>query len=207
MKEDNPASHIVFPKVLAPLPKVLNASQVQDLLDAPDTTHPLGQRDKAMLELLYAAGLRVSELTDLELSQVHLDMGYLVVRGKGDKERVVPIGEWASQALKDYMEGGRRMLGRNGQCRNVFLNRDGKKLSRQGVWKILKHYALKVGIDGGLTPHTLRHSFATHLLENGVDLRSLQAMLGHADISTTQVYTHVAKARLKEVHEKYHPRP
>ncbi len=207
MVENNPASRIGFPKVLVPLPKVLSASQVTALLESPNTQIPLGQRDKAMLELLYAAGLRVSELTELELSQVHLDMGCLVVRGKGDKERLVPIGEWATRALQEYMEHGRRVLDGGGQCRKVFLNRDGKKLSRQGVWKILKHYALKVGIDVGLTPHMLRHSFATHLLENGVDLRSLQAMLGHADISTTQIYTHVAKARLKEIHERYHPRP
>ncbi len=207
MAENNPASRIGFPKIPAPLPRVLNASQVTALLEYPNTQSPLGQRDKAMLELLYAAGLRVSELTQLELSQVHLDMGCLVVRGKGDKERLVPIGEWASKALKEYVEHGRRVLDRNGQCRNVFLNRDGKKLSRQGVWKILKHCALKVGMDVSLTPHMLRHSFATHLLENGVDLRSLQAMLGHADISTTQIYTHVARARLKEIHEKYHPRP
>ncbi len=204
--ENNPASRISFPKVFTPLPKVLSAAQVSALLEAPNTATPLGQRDKAMLELLYASGLRVSELTELQLSQVHMDMGYVVVRGKGDKERLVPMGEWAWQALNAYLEGGRRFLDRSGRCRHVFLNRDGRGLSRQGVWKILKHYALKVGIDVGLTPHMLRHSFATHLLENGVDLRSLQAMLGHADISTTQIYTHVAKARLKEIHEKYHPR-
>jgi len=168
---------------------------------------PRGKRDKAMLELLYAAGLRVSELTDLQLRQLHLRPGYLVVLGKGGKERLVPLGEWAAEALKIYLEEGRTILLKGGSPQEIFINHRGKKLSRQGVWKIIKHYALQARIRQNITPHMLRHSFATHLLENGADLRSLQTMLGHADISTTQIYTHVARTRLKEIHQKYHPRP
>jgi len=188
------------------LPKVLSGLEVEALLEQPDTAHPLGKRDKAMLELFYASGLRVSELTDLQLRQLHLDPGYLVILGKGGKERLVPLGEWATEALKAYLEDGRMSLLKGGSREEVFLNHRGKKLSRQGVWKIIKHYALSAGVRQNITPHMLRHSFATHLLENGADLRSLQTMLGHADISTTQIYTHVARTRLKEIHQKYHPR-
>lgn len=204
--ETSPASRMHSPKMTAALPKVMTPGQVERLLDAPRLDDPLGQRDKAMLELMYASGLRVSELTDMVLSQVHLDMGYVTVTGKGDKQRLTPMGEYASQALTAYIEGGRRLLDRRGVSREVFLNRAGRKLSRQGVWKILQGYALKAGIEVHLTPHMLRHSFATHLLENGADLRSLQAMLGHSDISTTQIYTHVARTRLKEIHARFHPR-
>lgn len=206
--ERNPSSGIRFPKFHAALPHVLSSQEVEQLLAGPSSSTSLGQRDKAMFELLYATGLRVSELVNLQLQQVHLDPGYLVVRGKGDKERLVPMGEWAADALKIYLEDGRRKLSRkNLQAMEVFLNSRGRKLSRQGVWKIIKHYAKLSGIKQNLTPHMLRHSFATHLLENGADLRSLQAMLGHADISTTQIYTHVARSRLKEIHKKHHPRP
>jgi len=204
----NPTAGIRFPKFHAALPHVLSASEVENLLAAADAKTILGQRDKAMLELLYAAGLRVSELVNLQLQQVHLEPGYLVVRGKGDKERLVPMGEWAADALKIYLEDARTKLVRKGRSvSEVFLNGRGNKLSRQGMWKIIKRYAERSGIRQDLSPHTLRHSFATHLLENGADLRSLQAMLGHADISTTQIYTHVARARLKEIHRKFHPRP
>lgn len=203
----NPTAGVRFPKFHAALPHVLSAMEVENLLAAPDPKTILGQRDKAMLELLYAAGLRVSELVNLRSQQVYLDPGYLVVRGKGDKERLVPIGEWAADALKIYLEDGRVKLTRKGRLvSEVFLNSRGNKLSRQGIWKIIKRYAELSGIKQELSPHMLRHSFATHLLENGADLRSLQAMLGHADISTTQIYTHVARARLKEIHQKYHPR-
>lgn len=203
----NPTAGVRFPKFHAALPHVLSATDVENLLTGPDPKTILGQRDKAMLELLYAAGLRVSELVNLQLQQVHLDPGYLVVRGKGDKERLVPMGEWAADALKIYLEDGRTKLTRKGwSVSEVFLNSRGNKLSRQGIWKIIKGYAELSGIRQNLTPHMLRHSFATHLLENGADLRSLQAMLGHADISTTQIYTHVARARLKEIHQKFHPR-
>lgn len=204
--EKSPASRVQFPKFRAALPRVLSSGEVDALLDQPDTTQPLGQRDKALLELFYATGLRVSELTDLQLQQVHFDAGFLIVRGKGDKERIVPMGEYATDALRDYLQEGRCRLLRNGFGQEVFLNHHGKKLSRQGVWKIIRAYAVQAGIHQNISPHMLRHSFATHLLENGADLRSLQAMLGHADISTTQIYTHVARTRLKEIHEKYHPR-
>lgn len=203
----NPASGVRFPKVMPPLPKVLSTGEVEAILGSPDTTKPAGQRDRAMFELLYAAGLRVSELGGLELRQVHLDDGYLLVQGKGNKERLTPIGEYASEALRSYLEEGRAvLLGRKSSMR-VFLNQRGDPLTRQGIWKILKAHALKAGVARDLSPHVLRHSFATHLLENGADLRSLQVMLGHANISTTQIYTHVARARLKEIHRKHHPRP
>ncbi|MCK8601451.1 site-specific tyrosine recombinase XerD [Desulfoferrobacter suflitae] len=204
----NPSAGIRFPKFRAALPHVLSPVEVENLLAGPNLKTPRGQRDKAMFELLYATGLRVSELVSLQLQQVHLDPGYLVVRGKGDKERLVPMGEWAVEAVQLYLEEGRRkLLRRNEQTMEVFLNSRGRKLSRQGIWKIIKHYAKLSNIEQNLTPHMLRHSFATHLLENGADLRSLQAMLGHADISTTQIYTHVARSRLKEIHKRHHPRP
>ncbi len=202
----NPASRVRFPKVRINLPKFLTNGEIESLLKCPDPTKPLGQRDRAMFEILYATGLRVSELAELKLQQVHLDAGYLVVRGKGDKERLVPMGEWACEALRGYLEGGRVALLRKTFHQNVFLNHRAGRISRQGIWKVIKHYAKVCGIQRNLTPHVLRHSFATHLLENGVDLRSLQAMLGHADISTTQIYTHVARTRLKEIHRKFHPR-
>jgi integrase/recombinase XerD len=203
----NPAARITFPKAGLSLPKVLSGPEVEALLLQPEVLQPLGKRDKAMLELLYATGLRVSELTDLQLRQLHLDPGYLVVLGKGGKERLVPLGEWAADALKVYLEEGRTILLKGGSRPEIFINHRGKKLSRQGVWKIIKQYALQARIRQNITPHMLRHSFATHLLENGADLRSLQTMLGHADIATTQIYTHVARSRLKEIHQKYHPRP
>lgn len=203
----NPAAGVRFPKFRAALPHVLTGSQVEALLAGPSSETALGQRDRAMLELLYATGLRVSELVDLQLPQVFLDPGYLVVRGKGDKERLVPMGEWAVEAVATYLTAGRvQLLGERSTALEVLVNVRGGKLSRQGVWKIVKNYARQVGIVQNITPHMLRHSFATHLLENGADLRSLQTMLGHADISTTQIYTHVARARLKEIHRRYHPR-
>lgn len=203
----NPATQVRFPKLSLTLPKVLSTESVERLLARPDPSRPIGQRDKALLELFYATGLRVSELVDLRLSQVHLDAGYLIVFGKGSKERLVPMGEYASEALEQYLGNGRAKLGKGGTAQEVFLNHRGNKLTRQGVWKTIKRYASEAGIKQNLTPHMLRHSFATHLLENGADLRSLQAMLGHSDISTTQIYTHVARARLKEIHRKHHPRP
>ena len=203
----NPAARVTFPKSRLSLPKVLSGLEVEALLKQPDATRLLGKRDRAMLELLYATGLRVSELTDLQLRQLHLEPGYLVVLGKGGKERLVPLGEWAAAALKVYLEEARPLLLKGCSRPESFVNHHGRKLSRQGVWKIIKHHALKAGIQQNITPHMLRHSFATHLLEHGADLRSLQTMLGHADISTTQIYTHVARTRLKEIHQKYHPRP
>lgn len=205
--DHNPAAGVRFPKFRVSLPHVLTGSQVEDLIAGPNLKTALGQRDRAMLELLYATGLRVSELVNLQLPQVFLDPGYLIVRGKGDKERLVPMGEWAAEAVGAYLMDGRvKLLGKRSAALEVFVNVRGGKLSRQGVWKIIKNYARQVGIAQNITPHMLRHSFATHLLENGADLRSLQTMLGHADISTTQIYTHVARARLKEIHRQYHPR-
>ncbi len=203
----NPAALVRFPKLGPQLPKVLDASEIEALLDRPDSASLLGRRDKAMLELFYACGLRVSELSGLKIRQVFLEPGYLTVVGKGDKERLVPMGEQASEALKIYLQEGRSVLLKKGFASEVFLNARGGKLSRQGVWKIIKGHALRAGITRNITPHMLRHSFATHLLENGADLRSLQVMLGHSDISTTQIYTHVARQRLKEIHHKFHPRP
>ncbi len=204
----NPASGVRFPKFRTGLPKVLSTAEVDALLERPDTQQPLGQRDKAMFELLYATGLRVSELIELRLHQVETAAGYLTVLGKGDKERMVPMGELAADALRKYLGEGRpRLLKGEPRTQELFVNRRGRRLSRQGVWKIIKAYAVAAGIRQNMTPHMLRHSFATHLLENGVDLRSLQAMLGHADISTTQIYTHVAQVRLKEIHRRHHPRP
>jgi len=203
----NPAALIHFPKLNPQLPKVLGFAEVESLLNSPDTSRTLGQRDKAIFELLYASGLRVSELAGLLVRQVFLEPGYLVVLGKGSKERMVPMGELASESLRTYLQNGRLALLKNGFAPEVFLNSRGEKISRQGVWKIIKAHALRAGIIKNISPHMLRHSFATHLLENGADLRSLQVMLGHADISTTQIYTHVAKERLKEIHRKFHPRP
>jgi integrase/recombinase XerD len=159
-----------------------------------------------MLELLYATGMRVSELVTLQDHQVNLEVGYVLVKGKGDKERVVPIGKKALQALADYLAIGRPRLLRGRSCGTLFLTGSARGMTRQGFWKILKRLALQSGATQRVTPHMLRHSFATHLLEGGADLRSVQAMLGHTDISTTQIYTHVSRRRLKEIHKKYHPR-
>ncbi|MGA2401198.1 MAG: site-specific tyrosine recombinase XerD [Syntrophobacteraceae bacterium] len=203
----NPAFLVHFPKLGPQLPKALTAAQIESLLAQPDSAKPLGQRDRAMFEVLYACGLRVSELAELQLRQVVLEPGYLTVRGKGDKERMIPMGELAAESLKTYLQYGRLKLLKKGFVPEVFINARGKRISRQGIWKIVKTRARKAGIAINITPHMLRHSFATHLLENGADLRSLQVMLGHADIATTQIYTHVARERLKEIHRKYHPRP
>jgi integrase/recombinase XerD len=203
---ENPGSGIRFPKTSRQLPHTLSFEDVEALLAQPDASRPLGQRDKAIFEMMYATGLRVSELTELTLRQVHLDAGYLILRGKGDKERLVPLGEYAAEALKEYLTDARPILGKKSRASQVFLNSRGERLSRQGVWKLIKLYALKAGIRQNLTPHMLRHSFATHLIENGADLRSVQTLLGHVDISTTQIYTHVARARLKEIHRQHHPR-
>lgn len=201
----NPTLLVELPKGISRLPKAISIEMVDMLLSAPDTETPLGLRDKAMLELLYATGLRVSELVSLKVGDVNLDVGYLMAFGKGSKERVVPIGESAQAWLKNFISDGRHRLYKR-QSEYLFINRSGKRLSRQGFWKIIKTYAMKANMAVSITPHTLRHSFATHLLERGADLRSVQMMLGHADISTTQIYTHVTTERLKEIHKKHHPR-
>ncbi|MDM5199593.1 site-specific tyrosine recombinase XerD [Fictibacillus enclensis] len=206
ISDADPSVHIETPKTERKLPKVLSLKEVEALLDVSDSYHPFGMRDKAMLELLYATGIRVTELVSLDQSDVHLSMGFLRCLGKGNKERIIPLGKMAASAIQVYLESGRPALQKGKSGNALFLNHHGNRLSRQGFWKILKHLAQKANIEKELTPHTLRHSFATHLLENGADLRAVQEMLGHADISTTQIYTHVSKTRLKDIYAAYHPR-
>jgi integrase/recombinase XerD len=204
--EKNPFFDMQSPKIGGKLPCVLSQTEVVDLLNAPDTETPLGLRDKAMLEMLYATGVRVSELLSLEFNTINLDAGFVIVVGKGSKERIIPLGMEAIARVRRYIEDGRKHL--TGPKKNtlVFLNRSGGALSRQGFWKLIKKYCLVAGIAKDVSPHTLRHSFATHLLEGGADLRSVQLMLGHADIVTTQIYTHIAQDSLQKLHKKYHPR-
>jgi len=194
------------PRIGGKLPSVLSRSEVVALLNAPDVDTPLGLRDKAMLEVLYATGVRVSELLSLGFNTINLDAGFLVVVGKGSKERIVPLGMEAIARVRTYIESGRPRLAGATKNTLLFLNRSGCALSRQGFWKIVKKYCLVAGIVKKASPHTLRHSFATHLLEGGADLRSVQLMLGHSDIVTTQIYTHIAQDSLKKLHDKYHPR-
>jgi integrase/recombinase XerD len=207
MADHDPSVHIESPHLERSLPKVLTLTEVEALLEAPDTSKPSGLRDAAMLELLYATGIRVSELVNLNLDDLHLTMGFLRCIGKGNKERIIPVGKTALHVLDQYLQYGRpNMQSKKYRTDALFLNHHGNRLTRQGFWKILKGLAKKANIEKELTPHTLRHSFATHLLENGADLRAVQEMLGHADISTTQIYTHVTKTRLREVYSKFHPR-
>jgi integrase/recombinase XerD len=206
LAEENPTDQIVSPKSLAALPKTLSTVDVESLLASPRGETPLAVRDRAMLEILYATGLRVSELVALQLGDLQLDVGYLTAFGKRGKQRIVPLGETAIGAIREYMQQGRPCLDKDRGSRYLFLNRSGEGLTRQGFWKIIKRRAREAGIRQSITPHTMRHSFATHLLENGADLRSVQAMLGHADISTTQIYTHVTRERLRQIHTRYHPR-
>ncbi|MBN2427054.1 MAG: site-specific tyrosine recombinase XerD [Deltaproteobacteria bacterium] len=203
---ENPAARIEAPQTVQVLPDVLTPSEVDRLLGVVCPDSPLNLRDRAMLELLYATGLRVSELIALRFKDLQLDVGYLVAFGKRNKQRVVPIGESAREALKQYLDEGRCLLCKNESTDFIFLNQSGKSLTRQGFWKIIKRRASQAGITKNIMPHTLRHSFATHLLDNGADLRSVQTMLGHADISTVQIYTHVTRERLKQIHKEYHPR-
>lgn len=204
---DNPSEDLDSPKIPKRLPHILTVAQVSSLMEQPQTNSPAGLRDKAMLELLYATGIRVSELVDLNLEDVNLEMGFLRCLGKGSKERIIPMGQvsvaWVSRW---FQGGGRGELAKDPRETAVFLNVHGRRLTRQGFWKILKKYVQEAGFRGEVTPHTLRHSFATHLLENGADLRSVQEMLGHSDISTTQIYTQVTGNRLREVYRQYHPR-
>lgn len=204
--KSNPAKLVDLPKSGLKLPVVLNVDQVEKLLSAPDTEKPLGQRDAAMLELIYAAGLRVSELINLHMTSVNLEAGFVRVLGKGNKERIVPIGRKALDRINHYLKSGRGQLLKDLSSPYLFVARAGKPMTRQGFWKLLKRYALKAGIRQRVTPHSIRHSFASHLLEGGADLRAVQVMLGHVDIATTQIYTHVAQKRLIEIHKKYHPR-
>jgi integrase/recombinase XerD len=184
----------------------LNLEQIEKLIAAPDISRPTGLRDRAMLELLYASGLRVSELCRVGMSDLNLEMGVLRTTGKGNKQRLVPVGKEAIRAVRDYLESGRNALLKRRVSRYLFVTARGGCLTRQAFWKLLAGYGRKIGIFHGLTPHVFRHSFATHLLEGGADLRSVQVMLGHADISTTQIYTHVMQSRLRRVVEQHHPR-
>jgi len=202
----DPTRIVDLPKGALKLPDVLSVEEVKQILDAPDPKSLRGSRDAAMLELLYAAGLRVSELVTLGISDVNTEVGLVRVLGKGSRERLVPIGRFAREKVNQYLARTRPLLSKGRMSPYLFLGPGGKPLTRQGFWKILKRYALKTGIQKTIKPHTFRHSFASHLLEGGADLRSVQTMLGHADISTTQIYTHVTRDRLKEIHRQYHPR-
>lgn len=203
----DPSIFIEIPKSERSIPKVLSLEEVEKLLDISNGQGNFALRDKAMLEILYATGIRVSELIHIDVEHVNLTMGFVSVIGKSNKERIIPVGGPAAVALKRYLEYGRpNFLLENRTEDSLFLNHHGKRLSRQGFWKILKKLANDAGIKNELTPHTLRHSFATHLLQNGADLKAVQEMLGHADISTTQIYTQFSKTRLKDVYSKFHPR-
>lgn len=203
---DDPLEDVPLPSFPRKLPDVLSREEVERLLSQPDPSTPLGLRDSALLELLYATGMRVSEAADLKLDGLQRELGYVLVEGKGGKERIVPFGEPARERLADYLERGRPRLVKGRDPGYLFLNPRGGRLSRQGIWKVIKKYALMAGI-ARVSPHTLRHSFATHLLQGGADLRVVQILLGHADISTTQIYTAVGIDYLRAVHRRYHPRP
>jgi integrase/recombinase XerD len=205
-RDTTPADDLQAPRAWASLPKFLELEDVDRLLARPDVSTPLGLRDKALLSLLYATGLRVSELLALTLPSLHLEGGYLICTGKGSKERLVPIGQEATDWVRRYIADARPALVRR-PSPWLFVNARGGSLSRVGFWKLLKEYGIKAGIARSLSPHVLRHSFATHLLDRGADLRAIQMMLGHADLSTTQIYTHVLEARLRAVYDQFHPRP
>jgi integrase/recombinase XerD len=206
MLRHDPARLVDLPKTSLKLPDVLSVKEVAQLLEVPDTDKHLGARDCAMLELLYAAGLRVSELVNLKLQDVNLEAGFVRVLGKGSKERVVPIGLHAKDKIESYIEKSRTTLLKNRASPYLFVARAAKPITRQGFWKLLRKYATLAQLNKKVTPHSLRHSFASHLLEGGADLRAIQVMLGHVDIATTQIYTHVARQQLKILHERFHPR-
>jgi integrase/recombinase XerD len=203
---ENPASVVETPKIWKNIPDVLSKEEVEKLLAAPPHKGWMGIRDRAILELMYATGLRVSEVKDLKKANVNLEANYVKCHGKGGKERIVPLGKFAEKAVREYVEPHRSKLVVKTSDEHLFLSRFGKMLSRQSVWKMVQKYATLSGIRKHITPHTLRHSFATHLLEGGAELRGVQEMLGHADISTTQIYTHVNKDKLRKIHERFHPR-
>ena len=208
--QDNPAEILETPKRWRKLPDVLSSEDVDNLLKCPDLESVLGLRDKAMLEILYASGLRVSELINLQVSQLDMQVGYLRTLGKGSKERIVPIGAMAKRAVENYILNSRPALVSSrkdgGKSEQLFVTRRGRGMTRQGFWKLLKGYVTQANIRASVSPHTLRHAFATHLLERGADLRSVQQMLGHSDISTTQIYTHILGKRMLEIHQQFHPR-
>ncbi|MDP2905638.1 MAG: site-specific tyrosine recombinase XerD [Candidatus Omnitrophota bacterium] len=205
--KNDPTSLIESPKLSKKIPEALSVNEVEALLSAPGGRDKQGIRDKAILELFYATGMRVSEVVELRLDSVNLDVGFLRCIGKGNKERVVPVGRKAIESVKKYLQSSRSVFLGKKESEYLFVSRLGKKISRQSLWKLIKGYARDAGIKKPMRPHILRHSFATHLLERGADLRSVQEMLGHANISTTQIYTHINKDRLKSIHRMFHPRP
>jgi integrase/recombinase XerD len=203
---EDPTAQIAMPKIGRSLPRSLTEEEVEALLSAPVVSDPLGNRDRTMLEVLYATGLRVSELVNLRQSQINLNQGVIRILGKGDRERLIPLGEEAMRALKEFGKGARGEILLERQTDYLFPTRRGDRMTRQAFWHIIKRYARKAGIAKQLSPHTLRHAFATHLLNHGADLRVVQMLLGHSDLSTTQIYTHVARERLKDLHAQHHPR-
>ena len=203
---NDPARLIDLPKSGLKLPDVLSREEIELLLKAPDTDKSMGVRDAAMLELLYAAGLRVSELINLKLQDINLEAGFVRIFGKGSRERIVPIGTHAREKVHTYLKTARSKRLKQTSSPYLFIARAAKPMTRQGFWKLLRRYAIKAGLKKKITPHSLRHSFASHLLEGGADLRAVQVMLGHVDISTTQIYTHVTRDHLKKLHQKFHPR-
>jgi integrase/recombinase XerD len=206
-RPDNPADDLRAPRAWKTLPKYLSLDEVDRLLRSPDTTQPRGLRDRALIELLYATGLRVSEMVTLRQQDLNLESGYLTCTGKGRKQRLLPVGDEAAAWLSRYVREARPALLKKRSSPRLFVNaRGGTALTRVGLWKILKDYGKRAGVGSRLSPHVLRHSFATHLLEHGADLRAIQMMLGHSDLSTTQIYTHVLETRLRAVYDKFHPR-
>ncbi len=203
---EDPTINIRTPKLSVSLPDILSLQEIEQLLESPDDSTNIGQRDSTMLEVLYGTGIRVSELINLQLNGLNFDLGYIMVMGKGSKERIVPLGSIALRKIKSYVEYGRNALLKDKSSDYLFLNRNGKRMTRQGFWKNLRQYVIKSGINKTVTPHTIRHTFATHLLERGADLRTIQILLGHSDISSTQIYTHIDVKRLKDIHAKHHPR-
>ena len=206
MRDSDPTADIEMPRIGRSLPKTLTEEEVDALLNAPNTDEPLGHRDRAMLELLYATGLRVSELINLKQSQINFNQGVLRIIGKGDRERLIPLGEESQRWLRDFIDGPRMEILLERQTDYLFPTRRGDRMTRQAFWHIIKRYAEKAGVRKKLSPHSLRHAFATHLLNRGADLRVVQLLLGHSDLSTTQIYTHVARERLKDLHGDHHPR-
>ncbi len=203
---EDPTAEITMPKIGRALPQSLTEDEVDSLLAAPNVSEPLGNRDRAMLELLYATGVRVSELINLKMSQMSLNQGVIRIVGKGDRERLIPLGDEAQDWLRDFIDGARIEILLERHTDYLFPTRRGDRMTRQAFWHIIKRYAKKAGVKKKLSPHTVRHAFATHLLNNGADLRVVQLLLGHSDVSTTQIYTHVARERMKEVHSRHHPR-
>ena len=203
---EDPTVNIAMPKIGRSLPQSLTEQDVESLLAAPKVSDPLGHRDRTMLEVLYATGVRVSELINLKLSQINLNQGVLRIVGKGDRERLIPLGDEAQDWIREFIDGARGEILLERQTEYLFPTRRGDRMTRQAFWHIIKRYSKKASISKKLSPHTVRHAFATHLLNNGADLRVVQLLLGHSDVSTTQIYTHVARERMKELHGRHHPR-